>query len=178
MGAVVLRLAGRRREPGGRRLRPDGGRRPRSTPARRPGRPWRRTTRFAFHRLFSDADGDGDSDNLDLFQLRTTYLKPSTDPAYKWYFDYDADGVVDNLDVFQVRSRRTIVFQLVGGGVPAGVSTAYEPERYALAGGTDGGRAAAAAAAAAATPASWRCPRSVSTSRLWSTREDSTGTVP
>ncbi len=65
----------------------------------------------AFHRLFSDSDGDGDSDNADLFQIRSTYVKTSTDPAYKWYFDYDQSGVVDNADVFQVRSRRTLVFQ-------------------------------------------------------------------
>jgi hypothetical protein len=66
---------------------------------------------LAFHRLYSDADGDGDSDNLDLLKLRATYLKPSTDPSYLWYFDYDAGGVVDNLDVFQIRSRRSTVFQ-------------------------------------------------------------------
>ena len=65
----------------------------------------------SFHRLFGDADGDGDSDNLDLLSLRTTYLKPSTDPAYLSWWDYDGSGVVDNLDVFQVRSRRSVVFQ-------------------------------------------------------------------
>ena len=76
-----------------------------------PGGPAMAADSPAFHRLFSDADGDGDSDNLDLLQLRATYLKPSTDPAYRWYFDYDNSGVVDNLDVFQIRSRRGVVFQ-------------------------------------------------------------------
>ena len=66
---------------------------------------------LAFHRLYSDVNGDGVSDNADLFQMRSTYLKPSTDPAYKDVFDYNADGVVDNADVFQVRSRRSKVFQ-------------------------------------------------------------------
>jgi hypothetical protein len=66
---------------------------------------------FKFHRLYSDVNGDGVSDNADLFQMRSTYLKPSTDPAYKWYFDYNQDNVVDNADVFQVRSRRSLVFQ-------------------------------------------------------------------
>src|SRR4051794_9042624 len=65
----------------------------------------------SFHRLFSDADGDGDSDNVDLFQMWSPYTKPSTDPAYKWYFDSDGNGAVDNADVFQIRSRRSIVFQ-------------------------------------------------------------------
>jgi hypothetical protein len=65
----------------------------------------------SFHRLFSDADGDGVSDNADLFQMRSTYTKKSDDPAYKWYFDFNQDGVVDNADVFQVRSRRSVVFQ-------------------------------------------------------------------
>src|SRR4051812_4535372 len=66
---------------------------------------------FKFHRLYSDVNGDGVSDNADLFQMRSTYGKTSTDPAYKSYFDYDANGVVDNADVFQVRSRRSKVFQ-------------------------------------------------------------------
>jgi len=66
---------------------------------------------LVFHRLFSDVDGDGDSDNADLFQMRSTYTKSSTDPAYKWYFDYDNSAVVDNLDVFQIRFRRSIIFQ-------------------------------------------------------------------
>jgi hypothetical protein len=66
---------------------------------------------LAFHRLYSDINGDGISDNADLFQMRSTYLKPSTDPAYKWYFDYNGDGIVDNADVFQLRGRRSKVFQ-------------------------------------------------------------------
>src|SRR4051812_14093581 len=66
---------------------------------------------LAFHRLYSDVNGDGVSDNADLFQMRSTYTKPASDPAYKWYVDYNADGVVDNADVFQVRSRRGKVFQ-------------------------------------------------------------------
>ncbi len=64
-----------------------------------------------FHRLFSDIDGDGDSDNADLFQFRSTYNKFSPDPAYNANCDYDADGDVDNADIFQIRSRRSIVFQ-------------------------------------------------------------------
>ncbi len=61
-----------------------------------------------FHRLFSDIDGDGDSDNADLFQFRSTYNKFSPDPAYNANCDYDADGDVDNADIFQIRSRRGI----------------------------------------------------------------------
>jgi hypothetical protein len=66
---------------------------------------------LTFHRLFSDADGDGDSDNADLFQVRSTYNKPNTDPAFKPQFDYDGDGDVDNADLFQVRSRRGVTFK-------------------------------------------------------------------
>ena len=66
---------------------------------------------LAFHRLYSDADGDGDSDNADLFQVRSTYNKPITDPAFKWYFDYEQDGDVDNADLFQVRGRRATAFK-------------------------------------------------------------------
>ena len=66
---------------------------------------------LAFHRLYSDADGDGDSDNADLFQVRSTYLKPATDPGYKPYFDDEGDGDVDNADLFQVRGRRATEFK-------------------------------------------------------------------
>jgi glucose/arabinose dehydrogenase len=65
---------------------------------------------FEFHRLFSDANGDGDSDNGDLVAMRHTYGKAAEDPGYLWYWDYTADGDVDNGDLIQVRSRRGIFF--------------------------------------------------------------------
>ena len=65
---------------------------------------------FAFHRLFGDADGDGDVDNADRFDLRSTTNKRVGHAAFKPYFDYDADDDVDNADLFQVRSRRRIAF--------------------------------------------------------------------
>lgn len=64
-----------------------------------------------FHRLFSDVDGDGDSDNADLFQMRQTYSKFTGDAGFNAAFDYDGDGDVDNADVFQVRSRRAVEFK-------------------------------------------------------------------
>ena len=67
--------------------------------------------RFAFHRLFADADGDGDVDNADRFDLRSTTNKRVTSPAYKWYFDHDADGDVDNADLFEVRGRARVTFK-------------------------------------------------------------------
>jgi hypothetical protein len=66
---------------------------------------------LAFRRLYSDEDGNGISDNADLFQFRSTYTKPSTDPAYNPFCDYDGNGVVDAADIYQIRSRRSIVFQ-------------------------------------------------------------------
>lgn len=66
---------------------------------------------FSFHRLFSDHDGDGDSDNADLFQLRSAYGKFEDEEGYRWWWDYTSDGDVDNADVFQVRSRRTVQFK-------------------------------------------------------------------
>ena len=66
---------------------------------------------LAFHRLYSDADDDGDSDNADLFQVRSTYNKPAADPLFKSYFDYEQDGDVDNADLFQVRARRAKEFK-------------------------------------------------------------------
>jgi len=64
----------------------------------------------AFHRLYNDVDGDGDSDNADLFAMKSAYGTTTPDPMYKWYFDYNGDGNIDNADVFQVRSRRSITF--------------------------------------------------------------------
>ena len=68
---------------------------------------------IAFHRLFSDADGDGDSDNADLFQFRAAYGKFAADPGsgYRVEFDYDGDGDVDAADLFQVRARRAIEYK-------------------------------------------------------------------
>jgi CSLREA domain-containing protein len=65
---------------------------------------------FAFHRLFSDADGDGDSDNGDAVQMGRTYNLKAGDAGFLWYWDYNGDGDVDNGDVVQVRPRRGIVF--------------------------------------------------------------------
>ena len=64
-----------------------------------------------FHRLFADADGDGDVDNADRFELRSTTNKREGNPAFKWYFDYDADGDVDNADLFEVRGRARIAYR-------------------------------------------------------------------
>jgi ELWxxDGT repeat protein len=66
---------------------------------------------FAFHRLFGDTDGDGDSDNADLFQFKSAYGASSADPRYRWYLDYDANGFVDNADIFQIGRRRSVTFK-------------------------------------------------------------------
>lgn len=79
-------------------------------PAGNPGVSMTSDATLAFHRLYSDVDGDGDSDNADLFQMRSTYGKFSNDAAYRWWWDYTSDGDVDNADVFQVRSRRPQLF--------------------------------------------------------------------
>jgi ELWxxDGT repeat protein len=65
----------------------------------------------SFHRLFGDTDGDGGSDNADLFQFKSAYGASSSDPRYRWYLDYDANGFVDNADVFQQGRRRAVTFK-------------------------------------------------------------------
>ena len=65
----------------------------------------------AFHRLFADGDGDGDVDNADRFDLRSTTNNRLGHAAFKWYFDYDADGDVDNADLFEVRGRARITYK-------------------------------------------------------------------
>ena len=48
----------------------------------------------AFHRLFGDADGNGDVDWVDRDAFRAVYEAA----GYRWYFDFDADGDVDGHD--------------------------------------------------------------------------------
>jgi len=61
-----------------------------TTPAAGPGR---------LHRLFGDADGDGDVDAIDFGLFRTIFGTPS------FAFDYDGDGDVDALDFGRFRLR-------------------------------------------------------------------------
>jgi hypothetical protein len=66
---------------------------------------------YEFHRLVSDANGDGDSDNGDLLAIRSTYGATDEGPEYHWHWDYTADGDVDNGDVIQARRRRGVIFK-------------------------------------------------------------------
>ena len=59
---------------------------------------------FQFHRQAGDADGDRDTDFLDLFKFRSTFQTAGTDPAFDARFDFDADGDVDFADLFGFRS--------------------------------------------------------------------------
>ncbi|HEY1379509.1 MAG TPA: right-handed parallel beta-helix repeat-containing protein, partial [Gemmataceae bacterium] len=60
---------------------------------------------FATHRLFGDADGDGDVDLLDLNSLVPALFGTVGQPAYNPAFDFDGDGDVDLLDLNQFVSR-------------------------------------------------------------------------
>jgi hypothetical protein len=66
---------------------------------------------FEFHRLFGDANGDGDADNGDAVQMGRTYNLTAADAGFLWYWDYNGDGDVDNGDVVQVRPRRALEFK-------------------------------------------------------------------
>jgi hypothetical protein len=59
---------------------------------------------FEFHRLFGDANGDGDSDNGDAVQMGRTYNLDDEDDGFLWNWDY-------NGDVVQVGPRRTIQYK-------------------------------------------------------------------
>lgn len=59
---------------------------------------------FHFHRLAGDADGDRDTDFLDLFQFRSAFQKISGQSGFDTRFDFDADADVDFADLFQFRS--------------------------------------------------------------------------
>ncbi|MDQ3438724.1 MAG: Ig-like domain-containing protein, partial [Planctomycetota bacterium] len=65
---------------------------------------------FVLHRLFGDGNGDGDVDNANLFEFRSTQGKFTSDPGFLWYYDFAGDGDVDNADLFQFRARTTITF--------------------------------------------------------------------
>jgi hypothetical protein len=57
------------------------------------------------HRLFGDSNGDGDVDNGDLLQFRSTFGKTATQSGYASHFDIDQDGDIDNGDLLQFRYR-------------------------------------------------------------------------
>jgi hypothetical protein len=58
-----------------------------------------------FHRLFGDADGDGDMDESDRDAFRAAFKASVGDPAYLWFFDFDGDGHVDGRDNGQFGRR-------------------------------------------------------------------------
>jgi hypothetical protein len=57
------------------------------------------------HRLFGDADGDGDVDGLDREVFRAAFHTAAGDPGYVWYFDFDGDGDVGGRDNGQFNRR-------------------------------------------------------------------------
>jgi len=60
----------------------------------------------ALHRLFGDADGDGDVDNLDLARFARAYQSAQGDDAYLAFLDRDGDGDVDADDRAGVLANR------------------------------------------------------------------------
>jgi hypothetical protein len=58
-----------------------------------------------FHRLFGDADGDGDVDRLDRDAFRAAFGTAAGDPGYLWYFDFDGYGDVGGRDNGQFHRR-------------------------------------------------------------------------
>jgi hypothetical protein len=59
-----------------------------------------------FFRLFGDADGDHDVDNLDFDQFKDTRFLHFSDPGFLWYFDFDGDGAISPKDQKQLLNRR------------------------------------------------------------------------
>lgn len=61
----------------------------------------------AFFRMFGDADGDADVDNLDYFRMRAAVGRRTGDAGYRAYLDYNGDGIIDiATDVAQFNLRR------------------------------------------------------------------------
>jgi hypothetical protein len=56
-------------------------------------------------RLFGDADGDGDVDQLDRDRFRAAFGTSADEAAYLRYFDFDGDGDVDGHDNGQFNRR-------------------------------------------------------------------------
>ncbi len=69
-------------------------------------------TTYTFHRLFGDADGDGDVDGVDSVAFNSTYRKLSTSTGYLWYFDSDNDNDVDGIDaaLFNTNYRAKLTY--------------------------------------------------------------------
>ena len=60
----------------------------------------------AFFRLFGDADGDADVDNLDLYRFKVTYSDPVTNLESLGVLDYNGDGKLDQtVDFTQLKKR-------------------------------------------------------------------------
>jgi len=60
---------------------------------------------ISFHRYFGDADGDRDTDGMDLNALRMAMTLDPNNPARVPVFDYEDDGDVDDADYAQFRTR-------------------------------------------------------------------------
>lgn len=58
-----------------------------------------------FHRLFGDADGDGNVDVQDRDHFPTAFGSTAGDAGYLWYFDFDTDGDLVGLDNGEFKSR-------------------------------------------------------------------------
>jgi pimeloyl-ACP methyl ester carboxylesterase len=58
-----------------------------------------------FARLFGDADGDGDVDQLDRGPFRSAFQASAGEAGYLWYFDFDGDGDVRGPDNGQFDRR-------------------------------------------------------------------------
>lgn len=61
--------------------------------------------RFTFHRLFGDADGDGDVDFFDFLGLRSAYGSAEGDSAFRGEFDSNNDGRIDFFDFLALRAN-------------------------------------------------------------------------
>lgn len=59
-----------------------------------------------FSRLFGDADGDGDTDHVDLDQMLSSFGKSQGEDGFLWFFDFDGDGNVGGPDMAQFNQRR------------------------------------------------------------------------